>query len=180
MSKLTAEIPLSKIAKLQICINTGKKTLAEIRAETGTDYIINGGLYNPNWTACCHLRADGYTWAEDKYTYWGYAWDTGPDIAMTVVPINCNDKSNYICCTDLINYSGPNPKPIYTTEQGGKRGRTAMGLKGDKLCLYVSGDGTADARTPEALRDELATLSWSTAVMLDSGGSSQYDDFDGH
>uniref|UniRef100_UPI0018ABC357 N-acetylmuramoyl-L-alanine amidase family protein n=1 Tax=Flavonifractor plautii TaxID=292800 RepID=UPI0018ABC357 len=37
------------------------------------------------------------------------------------------------------------------------------------------GDGTGDAATPETLRDELAGLGWSSAVMLDGGGSSQCD-----
>ena len=42
------------------------------------------------------------------------------------------------------------------------------------LALYCSSDG-AHAATPETLRDELAGLGWSSAVMLDGGGSSQCD-----
>lgn len=175
MSKLTAEITLKQVQKIRLYINTGKKPLSEIKAETGADYIINGGLFNPNWTACCHLNADGYIYAEDQYNYWGYAWDAGPDIAMTLVPERCGDKSNYICCCVLVEPSGPVKKPGYTTEQGGRRGRTAMGMKGDSLCLYVSKDATPDAKTPEELRDELLGLGWTSGIMLDSGGSSQCD-----
>jgi len=76
---------------------------------------------------------------------------------------------------ELIRNSAPNGTPIYTPAQGGIRGRTAIGIAGDKLCLYVSSDGSGDARTPEALRDELAALGCDSAVMLDSGGSSQCD-----
>ena len=50
-----------------------------------------------------------------------------------------------------------------------------MGLRRGCLCLYCAGDGTADASTPEQLRDELAALGWESAVMLDGGGSSQCD-----
>ena len=58
-------------------------------------------------------------------------------------------------------------------------------LAGDYLILYCTGDGTADAKTPDAMRDELVELGGkytNTANLrllgLDSGGSSQCD-FDG-
>ena len=38
MSKQTAIIPLSKVSKIQLYINAGKKSLAAIMAETGADY----------------------------------------------------------------------------------------------------------------------------------------------
>lgn len=59
---------------------------------------------------------------------------------------------------------------IYT---GGRCGKTALGFDGNKLCLYVSDDGSGDARTPEALCAELDALGWDSAIMLDSGGSTQ-------
>ena len=71
--------------------------------------------------------------------------------------------------------SKPVDKPSYGSAQGGKRGRSAIGLRGGSLALYCSGDGTGDAATPETLRDELAGLGWASAVMLDGGGSSQCD-----
>ncbi len=172
MSKQMAQIPLSQIDRVQIYLNTKRLDLKQIKAATGADYIINGGLYEGN-KAVCHLKADGYVYAKDPYTYWGYAWDDGPDISMCVVP--AESKRNYICCTDLIRQKIPNPKPIYTKAQGGVRGRTAMGIKDGSLCLYVSSDGSADTKTPEQLRDELAALGWQDAIMLDSGGSSQCD-----
>lgn len=169
MAKAICQIPLDKIERIQIYINKSVKTLAQIKAETGADYIINGGLYEGT-KAVCHLKADGTVYASDKYTYWGYSWDT-TDIAMTVIP-NAAAK-NYICCTELIR-NGKAQNLIYTSEQGGKRGRTAMGLDGQNLCLYASSDGT-DAKTPEALQTELISLGWDSAIMLDGGGSSQCD-----
>jgi hypothetical protein len=142
--------------------------------ETGADYIINGGLFDmTQFIAYCHLKADDNIYAQDPYTYWGYGWDMGTDICMQVIPnVSC---SNYICWVELIRDSSPKEKLSYTDEQGDNRGRTAIGLNDSKLCLYVASDGSSDAKTPEELRDELTSLSWDSAVMLDSGGSSQCD-----
>src|SRR5699024_10138695 len=61
----------------------------------------------------------------------------------------------------------------YDPGQGGKRGRTAIGIKEDRLALYCTRDGGTMTRTPETLRDDLAAAGWESAVMLDGGGSSQ-------
>ena len=172
MAKRIAEIPLSTIGRVQIYINTGRKTLAAIKAETGADYLLNGGLYNmAQWRAVCNLKADGYVYAEDLYRYRGYAWDTGPDIKMELVPEA--GKLNYICCVALI-WEGEALALSYPPELGGTRQRSALGLKDGKLCLYCT-DG---AVSPTGLRTELLDLGWDSAVMLDGGGSSQCD-FDG-
>ena len=167
MSKYVASIPLGDIERIQIYVNKSAKTLAEIKAETGADYLINGGLYEGK-QAVCHLRADGRTYAKDPYTYWGYAWDTGPDIAMRSVP--AAEWRNYICCVCLLR-GGKAETLIYNRDVGGSRPRTAMGLKGGALCLYCADGG----RTPEELQAELLALGWESAVMLDGGGSSQCD-----
>ena len=59
MSKYIAALPLGKIRRLQVYVNTGRKTLAKVSQETGADYVLNGGLFNPDWTACPLLKADG-------------------------------------------------------------------------------------------------------------------------
>jgi N-acetylmuramoyl-L-alanine amidase len=167
-----ATIPRQNIEQIQLYINEGKKTLAQIKAETGADYIMNGGLFDmAKFKANCHLKADGYVYAEDPYTYWGFGWSSAEDLSMQIVPNSCQ---NYICCVELIRDGKPKRNLIYSPAQGGKRGRTAIGLHGDKLCLYVSSD-SSDAKTPEQLRDYLASLGWDSAVMLDCGGSSQCD-----
>ena len=167
MSKYIASIPLGEIERIQIYINKSVKTLAEIKAETGADYLINGGLYEGK-QAVCHLRADGRTYAKDPYTYWGYAWDTGPEITLRSVP--AAERRNYICCVCLLR-GGKAETLIYNRDVGGSRPRTAMGLKGGALCLYCADSG----RTPEELQAELLALGWESAVMLDGGGSSQCD-----
>ena len=167
MSKYIASIPLGDIDRVQIYINKSVKTLAEIKAETGADYLINGGLYQGK-QAVCHLRADGRTYAKDPYTYWGYAWDTGPDITLRSVP--AAERRNYICCVCLLR-GGKAETLIYNRDVGGSRPRTAIGLKDGALCLYCTDNG----RTPMELQAELLALGWESAVMLDGGGSSQCD-----
>lgn len=167
MSKYVASIPLGDIERVQIYINKSVKTLAEIKAETGADYLINGGLYQGP-KAVCHLRADGRTYAKDPYTYWGYAWDTGPDITLRSVP--AAERRNYICCVCLLR-GGKAETLIYNRDVGGSRPRTAIGIKDGALCLYCTDSG----RTPEELQAELLALGWESSVMLDGGGSSQCD-----
>lgn len=167
MSKYITSIPLGEIERIQIYINKSVKTLAEIKAETGADYLINGGLYQGK-QAVCHLRADGRTYAKDPYTYWGYAWDTGPDITLRSVP--AAERRNYICCVCLLR-GGKAETLIYNRDVGGSRPRTAIGLKDGALCLYCTDNG----RTPMELQAELLALGWESAVMLDGGGSSQCD-----
>lgn len=170
MSKKIATIPLEQIDRVQVYVNTGRKSLAAVKQETGADYILNGGLYNRSkFTALCHLRADGYTYAADQYSYFGYLWDQGPDMAMGLVPDE--RRRNYICCVALIRQGKAVERLIYNADMGGARPRSAMGTKDGKLCLYAG----SDPMTPEGLRDYLAAQGWRDGVMLDGGGSTQCD-----
>lgn len=166
-------VPLSRIARIQIYVNTRRQTLAKIMRQTGADYGLNGTLYDMRTLAVnCHLKAAGNVLAAPAYTVAGYAWDTGPDIRMDMLP---DSAQNYIACTPLIVSGKALSKLTYDPGQGGKRGRSAIGIKCDRLALYCSRDGSAAARTPEALRDDLAAAGWESAIMLDGGGSSQCD-----
>lgn len=169
---LAVTVPLSSIERIQIYVNSARRSLSEIQAETGADYIINGTLYNMStFKPNCHLRVGGETLCNPAYSVAGYAWNDGPDISMDTLP----DPSqlNYIACTPLIVAGRSLQELTYDSGQGGKRGRTAMGIKGNRLALYCTRDGGAMARTPETLRDDLAAAGWESAVMLDGGGSSQ-------
>lgn len=169
---LAVTIPLSNIQRIQIYVNTAKRSLSQIQAETGADYIINGTLYNMStFQPNCHLKVDGNVLYKPNYSVAGYAWNDGANISMDTLPDP--SQRNYIACTPLIVSGKPVSNLIYDPGQGGKRGRTAMGLKGDRLALYCTKDGGSMARTPETLRDDLAAAGWESAVMLDGGGSSQ-------
>lgn len=169
---LAVTIPISNIQRIQIYVNTARRSLSEIQAETGADYIINGTLYNMStFKPNCHLRVDGETLCNPAYSVAGYAWNDGPDISMDTLPDP--SQRNYIACTPLVVSGRALPELTYDAGQGGKRGRTAMGIKGDRLALYCTRDGGTMERTPETLRDDLAAAGWESAVMLDGGGSSQ-------
>lgn len=164
-------IPLSDIERIEIYINSPRKTLAAIKKATGADYLLNGTLYDmKTGVVNCHLKADGKVIKKPGYTVHGYAWDKGPDIAMTVLP--AADKANYIACTPIIK-AGKKLALTYDAGQGGSRGRSAIGIKDGCLALYCSKDGSSASRTPEKLCDELFSAGWDSAVMLDGGGSSQ-------
>lgn len=173
MSKLITYVPLSSIGRIELRLAHCRKSLAEVKAETGAQYVLNGGMWNPDGSPCPLLKADGVMRSGTPWRTNGYAWDQGPDIHMTA---DHEEARNFIAVTALLLPDGrPVAKPSYGSAQGGRRGRSAIGLRGDQLALYCSGDGTGDAATPEELRDELAGLGWSSAVMLDGGGSSQCD-----
>lgn len=169
---LATTIPLDSIHQIQVYINTARKSLPTIRAETGADYILNGTLFNMStFEPNCHLRAEGVTLCSPAYTVAGYAWNDGPDISMDTLPDK--NQRNYIACTPLIVSGSPVAKLTYDPGQDGKAGRSAIGIKGDRLALYCTRDGGTMERTPENLRNDLVSAGWDSAVMLDGGGSSQ-------
>ena len=174
MSKEIVSIPLSCIQRVEIKVTNCRKTMAQVKSETGAAYILNGGMWNADGSPCPLLKVGGKNLSSFPWSAYGYSWNTGPDIHMTAQ----HNEKNFIAVTPLLKDRTPIEKLSYSYAQGGKRGRSAMGLKDGALCLYCSGDGTADAKTPEQLREELYALGWESAVMLDGGGSSQCD-FDG-
>jgi N-acetylmuramoyl-L-alanine amidase len=167
LSKQIATIPLGNISKLQIYINSEKKTLSAIRKETGADYVLNGGLFNPDWTACPLLKADGVMRSKTTWRAYGFGWNRPEDISLR---LDYENASNFISCVCLLR-GGKREKLSVTSALDGARQRSAIGLMGDKLVLYCTDEGT----TPGALQRELEKLGCTDAVMLDGGGSSQCD-----
>lgn len=167
MSKYISSVPLSSISKLQIYINSGKKGLSAIKKETGADYVLNGGLFNPDWTACPLLKADGAMQSKTTWRAYGFGWNRPEDISLR---LDYENVGNFISCVCLLR-GGKREKISVTSALDGARQRSAIGLMGDKLVLYCTDEGT----TPGALQRELEKLGCTDAVMLDGGGSSQCD-----
>jgi len=164
-------IPLCNISKISIVVTDCKKSLAEVQSSTSADYVLNGTLYNlKTGDVNLPLKSGGTVVKDTGYHILGYAWGLGADIAMMLVPC---DRANYISCTPLVRDGQPIPSLQYADGQGGCRGRSAIGIKADRLALYCTKDGSASSRTPEQLRDDLAAAGWSSAIMLDGGTSSQ-------
>ena len=178
---MKAVIPLSSIAAMELHVSRCRETLAQAAAEARKKrpdcrvYAVNGGMWNPDGSPCPLLKAEGKLLSRAPWSAYGCGWDTGPDIRLTA---DHSAVRNFIATTCLIGPNGPVDKPSCAPAQGGRRGRTAIGMAGDKLVLYCTRDGSSAARTPEELRDELWAMGCRSAVMLDSGGSSQCD-FDG-
>ena len=170
--KYVSSIPRSSIAKLAIVVTSCRKSLAEVKAETGADYILNGGMWNPDGSPCVGLKADGKLLSKTPWgNVHGYGW-TGTDIHMTLDWRGC---ANYLAVSPIIKDGAKYPEKTYDSAQDGVRGRSAIGLTRDALVLYCSGDRTSDAKDPDGLTQELLALGCDSAMMLDSGGSSQCD-----
>lgn len=169
--KYIEAIPLSNISKIELYMNTGKRSLAAIKKLKGCQYIMNGTIYSDKFTPFCNVKSNGVIQNDPKYSEYGYAWNTN-DITMTVIPKT--SYRNYIGCVPMIR-DGKAQKMNYRSDMGNCRGRTAIGIKGNNLILYCSKDGSSYAKFPEELRSELLAYGCSSALMLDGGGSSQCD-----
>lgn len=172
MSKQTAFIPLDQISRLDIVVTNCRKSLSEVKTSTGADYILNGGMWNPDGSPCVGLKADGKLLSKTPWgNVHGYGW-TDTDIHMTLDWRGC---ATYLAVSPIIKDGAKYPQKTYDKAQDGVRGRSAIGLTKDALVLYCSGDGTRDAKNPDGLTQELLALGCDSAVMLDGGGSSQCD-----
>ena len=168
MSKYIAALPLGKIRRLQVYVNTGRKTLAKVRAETGADYVLNGGLFNPDWTACPLLKADGKQVSKTPWRTYGFGWNSAGDISLR---LDYENVWNFISCVCLLRGGKREKLKSLSAALDGARQRSAIGMAGKKLVLYCSNEGA----TPGVLQRELESLGCTDAVMLDGGGSSQCD-----
>lgn len=173
MSKYIQRVQLGHIRRLAL-VTGGGRSLEQVKETEQPDLICNAGFFDSINHPTHHLKADGVVRAKAAWGSWGYAWDSGGDIRLCALP--AGERASYIGGYELLTpMVGIHDTLNYGAELGSRRGRTAMALDGENLILYVSGDGTADAATPEELRDELYTLGAETAIMLDGGGSSQCD-----
>ena len=156
-----------KAAKVRIYVNTYKRTMQQIKAETGCDIIINGGLYDmKTFQPVCHLKVDGQVLASDRYTYLGYGWND--DGALTLMA-DYSSVKNYICCVCLVR-GGQKQTLFYDAGVGGARARTAIGTMPDgSVWVYLG----SNPQTPEALQETAINAGVKDAIMLDGGASTQ-------
>lgn len=156
-----------KPKKVAIYVNTERKPLTQIKAETGCTALINGGLYGmATFTPVCHLKVDGKVLAQDRYKYWGFAWNTN-DLTLTT---DYSEYDNYICCVCLVR-DGKAEKLIYDSALSGYRPRTAFGVFPDgRVWLYAV---ATPGQTPEQLQRTALAAGVKHAIMLDGGGSTQ-------
>ena len=162
-----------KAKRIEIFDNSKTKySMSKIKKITGCDDILNGGIFNfGTLKPLCHLKVEGKVLASDKYTYWGYGFNSGSGKLDMVSQYSTYD--NYICCVAMIK-DGAKLKMNYNSDMGGKRGRSAIGTKKDgSIVLFCSKDGSSFSMTPESLQDYMLKQGCVNALMLDGGGSSQ-------
>lgn len=181
MSKYIAVITRADITRAAL-VDAGGRSMEQVKAACGCQYIINSWFYDTGTgKAVGNLKIDGVVKADAGWNGWGLTWDKGADIRLDIVPDN--GGASYLSGVELLTPTrGPGKALSYSPEYGGTRGRSAVLLAGARVILYCSGDGTADAKTPEALRDELVTIGCRydqaanlRALGLDAGSSSNCD-----
>jgi len=165
---MLSKISFSKIDKIEIYVNNGRKTMAQIKSLTGCDYIINGGIFNADWTPCPILKKDWKLVSDNPWRRVGYGWDSPNNFTYTSQYENYKD---FICCIELFDSNGKILSPLsYPSAMGGARPRSAIGVtNSNELFLYCTTTNT----TPERLRNIMASNDCKSGVMLDGGGSSQ-------
>lgn len=185
MSKYIAVITRADITRAAL-VEAGGRSMEQIKAACGCQYIINSWFYDTGTgKAVGNLKIDGTVKADAGWNCQGLTWDKGADIRLDIVPDN--GGASYLSGVELLTPTrGPGKALNYAPEYGGVRGRSAVLLAGARVILYCSGDGTADAKTPEGLRDELVSIGCRydqaanlRALGLDAGSSSNCDFGDG-
>ena len=120
-------ITICKPSKVEIFINKDKLSPEEVKAKTGCDYVINGGLYDrKTFTPCCHLKSNGVVYHTETWTRWGLGWtktNFGMSSAMSA-------WENYITCVEIVMNSAKCDLS-YPSDMGGSRPRTAFGVMPD-------------------------------------------------
>ena len=171
-------VPLQDLQWVRIYFNgkrlrSTKTNLKKMLAETGGDAICNGSIFLRNQQPACHLKADGKVYKAPDYRAWAISWNTPEDFGVKTVP---NGDANYMECVHLI-VGGKKISPVTCgADMRYRAPRTAIGTKNGRFAYYVS----KDRRTPEQLRDLLASSGWDDAIMMDGGGSTCFMDKDGN
>ncbi len=177
MSTRAGTVPLSDLQFLKIYFNKRRlrsttTNLKKMLAEAGGDAICNGSIFLRNQTPACHLKADGKVYKAPNYRAWAISWNTPADFGVKTVP---NGDRNYMECVHLI-IGGKKISPIHCgADMKYRAPRTAIGTKDGRFAYYVS----KDRRSPEQLRDLLASYGWDNAIMMDGGGSACFMDSTG-
>ena len=162
------KIPLSKIEKIQLYNNTKKKSIVQVKKETGADYAINGGIFSfSTFKPFGNTKSNGVVLCDPHYGEYGFGWDVGPDIKYEVLPNS--KRKNYLGCVGMI-LNGTKQKLRYNRDMGGTRQRSAIGLddKGNFIMYACNGSNN---KSPQKLQTYCLNMGWKQGLMLDGGGS---------
>ena len=157
--------------KVAIYVNSERKTIEQIKAETDADAVFNGALYHmPTQEPNMILKVDGKLLAHEPYAYLGYAWSGDQ---LPVLTYDYDLYQNFITGANLVT-DGKAGEMYYAPEVNRVCGRTAMGMFADgRMLIYCVPNGSPYACTPIGLQNRMLNYGLQSAIMLDGGGSSQ-------
>lgn len=152
--------------KAQIYYNPNRKSLAEIKKETGCTHAINGYLFNKKFEPVEWCVVDGKAISTSKYNDYGMGIVNGkPVIGLPLF----HKETNFISGIPIIIKSTFVYRDL-TPDVERKSQRTAIGWTADgKVILFCS----PGRMTREKLQEKMKDLGAYDALMLDGGGSTQ-------
>lgn len=164
---MLAKIPLAQIERAGIYVNTGKKSLAQVKKETGADYLINAGHYHmKTFVPVNHLVVGGKVLSKSLGKT-GYSFN-GSKIVLAYD--NWVNYPDHVSCVPLLVKEGklyPFTTPAGT---GGYRPRSVIGLSEDSFYMATFGSCTFAGAAQAMLRYGCVS-----AGAMDGGDSTQAD-----
>jgi len=154
--------------KMSLYLANGRKSAAQVMAETGADIVINGTLYTfSTMKPCLDFKADGVVYSDEEPLYEGYGWNNN-DYYM-VRTTNMAKYDNFISSCNLIKQE-KECSVDGIAWVAGARPRTAIGWKANgKMVIYVTNRNETVATVTKNLREAGCV----DAINLDGGGSTQ-------
>lgn len=167
---MIAAIPFDKIKKIGVYLNSGKKTMAQIKIATGADYVLNGTLFNMTaFTPANWLVVNGNTLSQLGNPF-GYAMS---DDKITFCYANQAGGTDFVGSYPLLIRNGKIDSEGVPAGLGGKRARSAMGLTKDSVVLFCAPE--SEGLTLSALASKMLAIGCENAINFDGGASSQCD-----
>lgn len=152
--------------KAQIYYNPNKKSLAEIKRETGCTHAINGYLFNKKFKPVDWCVIDGRIISTSMYNDYGFALFKGKPLFNLASMFK---DTNFLSGIPII-VKGDFAHRNLTPDVAREAQRTAVGwTKEGKIILFCS----PGRMSREKLQGKMKDLGAYNALMLDGGGSTQ-------
>ena len=152
--------------KAQIYYNSNKKTLSQIKKETGCTHAINGYLFNKKFQPLDYCVIDGKEISVSKYNDYGLCiYENKPEFCIYLK----GEDKDFISGIPIIvgdNFVYRNLTP----DVARKAQRTAIGWTHDNKFVVFCCSGSL---TRDQLQVKMKSLGCYNALMFDGGGSTQ-------
>ena len=156
-------VEIFRCARAEVYHNSGKKTLTQVKKETGCTHIINGYLFNSSFRPLGWTVIDGKIISRDAYRDWGVS------IGADRRPVMDTDRGGSFLSGVPLLKNGQKLKRELTADVARSAARTAVGWMPDgRVVLWC--DKTSLTR--DQLQNKLLGLGISDALMLDGAVTS--------